>query len=80
MLDREIYGLMAALGIALALFFFFFYWINLVRSNIKLRKRCGDDDDMSDYIRSQRIRAILVFLLEIVLVGALYLVKEKLLY
>lgn len=80
MLDREIYGIIAALGIALALFFFFFYWINLVRSNIKLRKHCGDDEDMRGYIRSQSLRAILVFLLELVLLGAMYLVKEKLLY
>ena len=76
MLDKEIYGLMAALGVALALFFFFFYWINLVRSNAKLRKRYGEEESMAEYIRSQRIKAILIFLLELVLLGALYLIKK----
>lgn len=79
MLDKEIYGIMAALGAALAIFFVFFYLINLLRSNIKLRRRCGDDDSeqMQSYIRSQRLKALLVFLLECVLVGALWLIKEK---
>lgn len=79
MLDKEIYGIIAAMGVALALFFFFFYWINLVRSNAKLRRRCGEEEDESirAYIGRQRLKAILVFLLEIVLLGALYLIKEK---
>ena len=77
MLDKEIYGLIAALGVALAVFFFFFYWLNLVISNSKLRKRCGDDESMSGYIRSQRLKALLIFLLELVLLGVLYLIKEK---
>ena len=76
MLDKEIYGIIAALGCLLAIFFVFFYMLNLFSSNRKLTKRYKNAPDMQDYIRSQRLKALLMFVLLILLCALLLLVKK----
>ncbi len=76
MLDKEIYGIIAALGLLLAIFFVFFYMLNLLSSNIKLKKKFGNAPDMRDYIRTQSMKGLLMFTLLIFLCALLLLVKK----
>lgn len=76
MLDKEIYGIIAALGLLLAIFFVFFYMLNLLSSNIKLKKKFGNAPDMRDYIRTQGMKGLLMFTLLIFLCALLLLVKK----
>lgn len=79
MLDKEIYGIIVALGILLAIFFVFFYMLNLFSSNRKLSKKYRNAPDMEDYIRAQRLKALLMTALLLLLGALLLLVKKKLL-
>lgn len=76
MLDKEIYGIIAALGLLLAIFFVFFYVLNLLSSNIKLKKKFGNAPDMRDYIRTQGMKGFLMFTLLVFLCALLLLVKK----
>lgn len=76
MLDKEIYGIIAALGLLLAIFFVFFYMLNLFSSNRKLVKRFKNAPDMHDYIKGQRMKALLMFTLFLFLCALLLLVKK----
>lgn len=76
MLDKEIYGIIAALGLLLAIFFVFFYMLNLLSSNIKLKKKFGNAPDMRDYIRTQSMKGLLMFTLLVFLCALLLLVKK----
>ncbi len=76
MLDKEIYGIIAALGLLLAIFFVFFYVLNLLSSNIKLKKKFGNAPDMRDYIRTQGMKGLLMFTLLVFLCALLLLVKK----
>lgn len=76
MLDKEIYGIIAALGLLLAIFFVFFYMLNLLSSNIKLKKKFGNAPDMRDYIRTQGMKGLLMFTLLVFLCALLLLVKK----
>ena len=76
MLDKEIYGIIAALGLLLAIFFVFFYMLNLLSSNIKLKKKFGNAPDMRDYIRTQGMKGLLMFTLLVLLCALLLLVKK----
>ena len=77
MLDKEIYGIIAALGCLLAIFFVFFYMLNLFSSNRKLTKRYKNALDMQDYIKSQRLKALLMVLLLALLCALLLLIKKR---
>ena len=77
MLDKEIYGIIAALGCLLAIFFVFFYMINLFSSNRKLTKRYKKAPDMQDYIKTQRLKALLMAVLLILLCAVLLLIKKR---
>ena len=77
MLDKEIYGIIAALGCLLAIFFVFFYMLNLFSSNRKLVKRYKNAPDMRDYIRGQRLKALLMAALLILLCALLLLIKKR---
>ena len=77
MLDKEIYGIIAALGCLLAIFFVFFYMLNLFSSNRKLVKRYKNAPDMRDYIRGQRLKALLMASLLILLCALLLLIKKR---
>ena len=76
MLDKEIYGIIAALGCLLAIFFVFFYMLNLFSSNRKLTKKYRNAPDMRDYIKNQRLKALLMFVLLIFLCALLLLIKK----
>ena len=76
MLDKEIYGIIFALGLVLAIFFFGFYCINLNISNLRLRKKYKDAPDMKEYISSQTMKGLLMILFEILLCAVLLLVKK----
>lgn len=76
MLDKEIYGIIAALGLLLAIFFVFFYMLNLISSNIKLKRKFKNAPDMQDYIKSQSMKALLMCLLFVFLCALLLLVKK----
>ncbi len=76
MLDKEIYGIIAALGLLLAIFFVFFYVLNLLSSNIKLKKKFGNAPDMREYIRTQGMKGLLMFTLLVFLCALLLLVKK----
>lgn len=76
MLDKEIYGIIAALGLLLAIFFVFFYMLNLFSSNAKLKKKFRNAPDMHDYIKSQSMKGLLMFTLLILLCALLLLVKK----
>ena len=76
MLDKEIYGIIAALGCLLAIFFVFFYMLNLFSSNRKLTGKYKNAPDMQEYIKSQRMKALLMFTLLIFLCALLLLIKK----
>lgn len=76
MLDKEIYGIIAALGLLLAIFFVFFYMLNLISSNIKLKRKFNNAPDMQDYIKSQSMKGLLMLLLLVFLCALLLLVKK----
>ena len=76
MLDKEIYGIIAALGCLLAIFFVFFYMLNLFSSNRKLTKKYRNAPDMRDYIKNQRLKALLMLVLLIFLCALLLLIKK----
>ena len=77
MLDKEIYGIIAALGCLLAIFFVFFYMLNLFSSNRKLMKRYKNAPDMQSYIKTQRLKALLMLVLLMLLCAVLLLIKKR---
>ena len=77
MLDKEIYGIIFALGLLLAIFFFGIYCVNLVVSNIRLQKKYRKAPDMKEYVASQTLKGLLMILFEILLCAVLFLVKKK---
>lgn len=77
MLDEEIYGLIVAAGILLAILFvavmFFFY----LKENIRLGRRYPDDEEITAYLKKEWIKVFALALLELALFAALLLVKVK---
>ena len=78
MLDEEIYGLMIALGILLAMFYFGVMCVFINVDNIKLRERSRDHEELAGFARKETIKGLLLVLLEILLALCLLLVKNKL--
>jgi hypothetical protein len=77
MLDEEIYGLIIALGILLALFYFGVLCISINVDNIRLRRRYKNDPNLEVFIRNETLKGLGLILLELALVAALLLVKAK---
>ena len=77
MLDREIYGLMIALGILLAMFYFGVMCLFINIDNIRLRRRCRQHEELAGFVRTENLKGILLILVEILLALCLLLVKEK---
>ena len=79
MLDEEIYGLIVALGILLAMLFtavmFFFY----LKENIKLSRRCPHDEQVQAYVKKEWLKVLGFACLELLLAAALLLMKSVLL-
>lgn len=77
MLDSEIYGLMIALGILLAMFYFGVMCLFINIDNIRLRRRCRQHEELAGFVRTESLKGILLILVEILLALCLLLVKEK---
>lgn len=78
MLDSEIYGLIVALGVLLAMFFVAILCIFYMKENARLKRRYRDNGEILAYVRKERIKVLALILLEVLLAAALLLVKEKL--
>ena len=78
MLDAEIYGLIVALGILLAMLFAFIMIIFYIKENVRLMKKFDYDDDIQSYVKKEWVKVYGLIILELVLVAALLLVKIKL--
>ena len=78
MLDAEIYGLIVALGILLAMLFTFIMIIFYIKENVRLMKKFDYDDDIQSYVKKEWVKVYGLIILELVLVAALLLVKIKL--
>jgi len=79
MLDAEIYGLIVALGILLAMLFAFIMIIFYAKENIRLMKKYDYDDDIQSYVKKEWVKVYGLIILELLLIVALLLVKVKLL-
>lgn len=78
MLDSEIYGLIVALGILLAMFFVGVFCVTVNVDNLRLRRQYKDDDSMADYVKKETLKGFALILLELALAAALLLVKATL--
>ncbi len=78
MLDSEIYGLIVALGILLAMLLVGVFCVTVNIDNIRLNKKYKGDDSMREFVSRETIKGLLLILLEVVLACALLLVKAKL--
>lgn len=78
MLDSEIYGLIVALGILLAMLLVGVFCITVNIDNIRLRKKYKGDDSMREFVSRETIKGLVLILLEVILACALLLVKAKL--
>ena len=77
MLDSEIYGLIIALAILLAMFYFGVMCLFINIDNIRLRRRCRQHEELAGFVRTENLKGILLILVEILLALCLLLVKEK---
>lgn len=78
MLDSEIYGLIVALGIALAMLFVAVLCLFYMKENARLKRRYRDDEEIMAFVKKERFKVFALILLELLLAAALLLVKEKL--
>lgn len=78
MLDSEIYGLIVALGILLAMLFFAVLCLFYMKENAKLRRKYPEDEEIRAFIAKERIKVFGCILVELALAAALLLVKQKL--
>lgn len=78
MLDSEIYGLIVALGILLAMFFVGVFCVTVNVDNLRLRRQYKDDDSMAEYVRKETMKGLSLILIELALAAALLLVKATL--
>ena len=79
MLDSEIYGMIIALGILLAMFLVGVFCITVNVDNIKLRRKYRDTDDeaMSACVGKETAKGLALIILELALAALLLLVKSK---
>ncbi len=78
MLDSEIYGLIVALGILLAMFFVGVFCVTVNADNLRLRRKYKDDESMTEFVRKETFKGLALILLELALAAALLLVKATL--
>lgn len=78
MVDAEIYGLIVALGVLLAMFFTFIVIIFYVKENIRLARKFDYDEDIQGFVKKEWIKVYGLIVLELLFVVALLLVKTKL--
>ena len=78
MLDAEIYGLIVALGILLAMLFAFIMIVFYTKENIRLAKKFDYDEDIQNFVKKEWVKVYGLIILELLLIAALLLVKIKL--
>jgi len=78
MLDAEIYGLIVALGILLAMLFAFVMIVFYAKENIRLMKKYDYDEDIQNFVKKEWVKVYALIILELLLIVALLLVKVKL--
>jgi len=78
MLDAEIYGLIVALGILLAMLFAFVMIVFYAKENIRLMKKYDYDEDIQSFVKKEWVKVYALIILELLLIVALLLVKVKL--
>jgi len=78
MLDAEIYGLIVALGIFLAMLFAFIMIIFYAKENVRLMKKYDYDEDIQSFVKKEWVKVYGLIILELLLIVALLLVKVKL--
>lgn len=78
MLDSEIYGLIVAMGILLAMLLVGVFCITVNVDNLKLRKKYKGDDSMAAFISRETFKGLALIALELLLVAALLFVKATL--
>lgn len=77
MLDTEIYGLIIALGILMALFLVGVFCVTVNVDNVRLRRKYKNDESMTAFVNKETMKGLALILLELLLVVALLLVKEN---
>ena len=77
MLDSEIYGMIVALGILLAMFLVGVFCVTVNVDNLKLQPKYKNDDSMREFVSRETLKGLALILLEILLAAALLLVKSK---
>jgi len=75
MLDAEIYGLIVALGILLAMLYSFVVLIFYIKENVKLARKFDYDEDIQNFVKKEWVKVYGLIILELVLIAALLLVK-----
>ena len=56
MLDAEIYGLIVALGVLLAMLFAFIMIIFYAKENIRLMKKYDYDEDIQNFVKKEWVK------------------------
>lgn len=79
MLDSEIYGMIIALGILLAMLLVGVFCITVNVDNIKLRRkyRDSDDEELNAFVGKETAKGLALIILELALAALLLLVKSK---
>ena len=78
MLDAEIYGLIVALGVLLAMLFTFIMIVFYAKENVKLARKYDYDEDIQAYVKKEWVKVYGLIILELLFIVALLLVKVKL--
>lgn len=81
MLDSEIYGMIVALGILLAMFLVGVFCITVNADNIRLRRKYKNDPDeaMNAFLCKETAKGLALIILELALAALLLYVKSTLL-
>lgn len=81
MLDSEIYGMIVALGILLAMFLVGVFCITVNADNIRLRRKYKNDPDeaMNAFLGKETAKGLALIILELALAALLLYVKSTLL-
>lgn len=78
MLDSEIYGMIIALGILLAMFLVGVFCITVNADNLKLRRKYkgSSDEEMHAFVGSETAKGLALIILELALAALLLVVKS----
>lgn len=76
MLDSEIYGLIVALGVLLAMLFVFILCIFYMKENARLRRKYPDNEEILSFVKRERAKVFGLIIVELLLAVALLMVKK----